>query len=364
MPTIRSLRDIITDLGLSTGLKVCLDAGDASSYSGSGDTITDRSGNGNDFKRGTAAGSDSADPTFNGSGGGLTASEYFSFDGGDNLTIVGSNPLQAFHKAGAKLTILCGVYPVINGSGTNILLGDNVFSTQLGFRVQIQPTGPLAWAAGNGTTQTNIKIGTVLTAANSAWAVTGMSLDASVGANGAFFFLNGAVELFTSTYTSPSASNASGVLCVSGSEGATTANRLVAGSRLAWIAVWDGVALSQAQMNAIYNEAGLRLGLTVGGISAINGDGSLTASGTAQAFGSAVLSGSGALSASGSSPDESETAIPEPIRAIAVTPIAAREEPTAPEDDDLLRLNDSAVIDLVYLLELRPFAPAGTSLPV
>jgi hypothetical protein len=49
--------------------------------------------------------------------------------------------------------------------------------------------------------------------------------------------------------------------------------------------------------------------------------------------------------------------------AVADLPVAAPDTPVVTEDEDLLRLNTSAVIDLVYLVELMPFAPAGTSLP-
>jgi len=301
----RSILDIITGLGLSTGLTICGDFGDGSSYPGSGDTVSDRSGNGNDLKRGTTAGVDSADPTFNGSAGGLSSSEYASFDGGDTLTIVGSNPLQSFHKDNAKITILAAVYP--GSTANNIIIGDNVFSTQIGFRFQITNAQRLAWAAGNGSTQSNIFIGTVSTIANTAWSIVGMSLDEAVGANGAFYFANGVVELFNSTFTSPSASNAAGVLCISGSEGATTAGRLANGSRIAWIAVWVGVALTQAQMRAIYYEAGMRMGIVAELTAALDGQGALAAAITGQATLSATLSGEGTLTCELEGGEEEET---------------------------------------------------------
>jgi hypothetical protein len=49
--------------------------------------------------------------------------------------------------------------------------------------------------------------------------------------------------------------------------------------------------------------------------------------------------------------------------AVSELPVAAPDTPIVTEDEDLLRLNTSAVIDLVYLVELMPFAPAGTTLP-
>jgi hypothetical protein len=360
MPTIRSILDIITGAGLTSGLKICLDAADVSSYSGSGDTFTDRSGNSNNFKRGQAAGSDSADPTFNGSAGGLSASEYFSFDGGDNLTVVGSNPLQSFHKDNAKGTILFGIYPVQSGVFISVI-GDNVFSVDLGFRIQIHQTAArLVFATGNGSANPIVSISSAVAVPNSAWSIDGVSFDEAVGANGGFHFVNGTVELFNSTATSPSASNSPGVLCVSGNEGATAANRFLNGSRLAWVAVWEGVALTQAQVKAIFYEAGLRFGLTAGGEAALSCTSSLAAVGSAMATGSASLSGSGSLTCTSAGAPEAEE---EPIHPIASLPIAAFDEPVVAEDEDLLRLNTSAVIDLSYLVELRPFAPAGTSLP-
>ena len=130
--------------------------------------------------------------------------------------------------------------------------------------------------------------------------------------------------------------------------------------------MWTGTALAAADLLAIYAEAGLRFGIAAGGDAALSGAGNLAASGSGAAFGSATLSATGTLSAAGGigAPEEpEEESVEEPIYAIATVPIAAFEEPTAPEAEDLLRLNTSAVIDFVYLLELRPFAPAGTSLP-
>jgi hypothetical protein len=49
---------------------------------------------------------------------------------------------------------------------------------------------------------------------------------------------------------------------------------------------------------------------------------------------------------------------------VAVRPVAAPDEPIIPTAPDLLRLQNSAVIDNVYLVELMPFAPAGSTLPV
>lgn len=55
--------------------------------------------------------------------------------------------------------------------------------------------------------------------------------------------------------------------------------------------------------------------------------------------------------------------VDDPIAAIGALPIAAPDEPVVTAAEDLLRLNVSAVIDLVYLVELMPYAPAGSTLP-
>jgi hypothetical protein len=50
-----------------------------------------------------------------------------------------------------------------------------------------------------------------------------------------------------------------------------------------------------------------------------------------------------------------------PIFAIGALPIAALDQPVAADAEDLLRLDQGPVIDLVYLLELMPFSPAAAS---
>lgn len=87
-----SLINELRNVGLTDGLKLCLDAGDINSYDGTSQTWKDLSGNGSDFYRGSGSGTDGADPTFNGKAGGLSANEYFSFDGGDYFTAVNTNP--------------------------------------------------------------------------------------------------------------------------------------------------------------------------------------------------------------------------------------------------------------------------------
>ena len=91
-----------------------LDAGLSASYGGSGETFANivtapADGEGQteyDFYRGVDADAESDSPTFNGSAGANSANEYFSFDGGDYLTLAGLNTafIHSLHKEDAAFT--------------------------------------------------------------------------------------------------------------------------------------------------------------------------------------------------------------------------------------------------------------------
>ncbi len=91
-----------------------LDAGLSASYNGTGQTWANivtapADGSGQtayDFYRGATSGSEGSDRTFNGSAGANSANEYFSFDGGDYLTLVGFNTtfIHSMHKENAAFT--------------------------------------------------------------------------------------------------------------------------------------------------------------------------------------------------------------------------------------------------------------------
>ena len=112
------------------GNLVChLDAGDADSYSGSGQIWSDLSVEGNDFYLGATSSSQASDPTFNGAAGGESSGEYFSLDGGDWFTVVSDPSGNIFRKLGRSdipLTIEMWCYALSWGfkfGGGNISLG-------------------------------------------------------------------------------------------------------------------------------------------------------------------------------------------------------------------------------------------------
>jgi hypothetical protein len=79
-----------------------LDAGDSASYSGSGQIWYDLTSNDFDFYRGRGAGASSDDPTFNGSAGGKSGNEYFSFDGGDLFELINAHSGEFIREVGRE----------------------------------------------------------------------------------------------------------------------------------------------------------------------------------------------------------------------------------------------------------------------
>ncbi|MEX2127605.1 MAG: hypothetical protein WD871_05120 [Xanthobacteraceae bacterium] len=72
--------------------------------------------------------------------------------------------------------------------------------------------------------------------------------------------VNGSESTDTSTYSSPSSSNASDGFVI-GTRGGAGDFFLTNGSRLAMLAVWEGAALSAADLESIRNATRGRLGL-------------------------------------------------------------------------------------------------------
>lgn len=259
----KSLIGVLRKLQLTTNLKLVLDAGDASSYT-SGQSWLDRSGGGYDFFLGIDADADPDDPTFNGTAGGLSSAEFFSFDGGDGFQYDSAVDawMSAIHQDSAKYTMLFWVYlgsatnpGSLAGTGNNNSLGSNfdfrfVVTTAL-VRLRIHNT--TGSAAKDLTTAAAMPIG--------AWAFVALTLDETVGANGAAIIINSTVELFNSTYTSPSAAAADYPMQISGRGQTTIVNPLASGSRMGGVAMWQGTALTTAQLAAIYTATRGRYGV-------------------------------------------------------------------------------------------------------
>lgn len=248
-------------LGLASNLRLCLDAGDDASYA-SGQSWLDTSGNGYDFFRGADGSATATDPTFNGTAGARSASEYFSFDGGDYFTYDTTNEtwMQNLHKDNAIFTAVAWFYcAAVSGSifgtstaqdtgiGTDMIIGGAATTLVLGVR---KGTGGSALAV----ISSDLGLSNMAT---SAWSMCSVSVNE--GATTGIMGINGSFATFTSTYTSPASGNASNTMQIGA---AGNAQRILPNnSRLASLMMWEGRALSQGELQALFQATRGRFGV-------------------------------------------------------------------------------------------------------
>lgn len=246
-PGVRFL-DIIKALGLQGNLLLCLDAGDAASYT-SGQSWLDLSGNGYDFFRGTTSGADATDPTFNGTAGGLSKNEYWSFDGGDYFEYDSVNEawMDNMHKNNALFSWFMLAYNPTGGighfggtKGGGAGSGFNWYPGQLN-----------VYNAGADV----LTITTGLPGIADEWEAFGFGLDEAgntfVAANQKGTY-SGAC-----TYTAPSAAAAAFKLNL-GSQG-NGSDKFTNNRRMALVAAWS-IALKQEQISALCHASLRRFG--------------------------------------------------------------------------------------------------------
>lgn len=257
----RTMYQHIRRLGLLNGLKLCLDAGDADSYNSAVQTTKwlDTSGNGYDFYRGTSTGGDAAEPTFNGTAGKLSSSEYWSFDGGDYFLYDASNEtwMNNIHKDNAKFTFAFWYYPA--GSTISRIFGTGATTANVGFFVFVRTdTGGLGIQIKNGSGSNAMAAEAAVGAVDGAWQFFAVSVDEA--ANTAILMRNGLATTVSGAYTSPSAASATYAMHIgSGGNGATVP--IANGGRLSGAPVWEGVALDAGQLRAIHHATRWRFGV-------------------------------------------------------------------------------------------------------
>jgi hypothetical protein len=255
-PYSRSIQDIITSLGLPAP-KLLLEAGTLSSWPGSGQKWQDESGNGYDFFRGDDGTTGPRDPIFVGSIGGLSLSEYWTFPGpkgaapGQWFTYDNPNEpwMDNLHKDGAKFTIVTLVYPFGPATAGSRFIGDSGGGIGIDFGIALTavPVGVQRVRLWNGGPNAAQVFDSADVVPLNQWSVQGISIDETAAAG---VSINaGAVRLFDSTYTAPSAANASFPMQIATSGGG--GDVLSAGSRIAFMAIWEGVALTAAQLTSL-----------------------------------------------------------------------------------------------------------------
>lgn len=251
--------NILKRLNLTSGLQLCLDAGDALSAPASATSWLDRSGNGYDFFRGTTSGAESSDPTFNGTVGGLSSSEYWSFDGGDWFTYDTTNEtwMNNLHKDNALFSFIFWIYTPDIALATS-LWGCTNHTSNVGTQIYLGAAEQLRFFVSTGsgialnvTPIANVPIGK--------WTCVGLSIDEASGAGASFGFLDGATNTFDGTYSSPSAAAAAFTYCIAASPSAT--NPAENTTRMAMLCAWEGRKLSAAEMTAFYGATRGRFGV-------------------------------------------------------------------------------------------------------
>jgi len=264
--------DILTDLSLTTDLKLCLDAGDAASYT-SGQPWLDRSGGGYDFNRGEDSGSASDDPTFNGTAGGLSKGEYFELDGGDYFRYDSANEawMNALHLNGAIYSVMTWMY--LTGASANY----QIFMTSLASLDHGMQWGLNSGGGGNAP-QFNVvrgnspsgkalqvELGSAIPGPG--WVFVGVSIDEPTGSGGGFFYANGdynqysGADTFDATYASPSTADATTRPHI-GSTGYTSPSFDPDGTRYAITAVWQGgTPLTKGNYDSVWSASRDRFGV-------------------------------------------------------------------------------------------------------
>lgn len=247
--------EILTALGLTSGLLVCLDAGDSTSYSGSGQTWADLSGNGNDWHLGAGSGASTDDPTFNGTAGRLSVAEYFSVDGGDFFTIKSQpSAFDDFHQLNGAGTILL-ISRGPDGSGNQPLFSDmDADGDGIGVWLVRTAAEKLNFrCADNGLEYADTSTDSI--PANT-WGLVGVAFDEN--AQTGTLYVHGADEAMTTVnYPSPSASGANGAARVGTQADGT--DFLQSGYRVAVVMIWS-TELSVANLDAINAAFGGRYG--------------------------------------------------------------------------------------------------------
>lgn len=258
------LSKIIRVLGLTAGLKFCLDAGDSASYA-SGQTWTDTTANGYSFFLGATSGSEASDPTFNGTSGDRTNLEYFSCDGGDWFTYDSANEVafNNMHKAGAHFTWFGWVWLATAADGSFFGTSGSTLTTQIGVRfTRFGASGGLFFAVTNG-------LGGAVTFQASeippnvipGWNFIAITIREGDAGNSSFMWMNDKVVMaFNCAYASPSASAATRTLQLMARGNGNLPAPV--GDRIAMSAMWEGSGneLTLQEISSLYEATRLRFG--------------------------------------------------------------------------------------------------------
>jgi len=241
-----SWKGIIDTSGVGTNLVLCLDAGNADSYT-SGQKWLDQTANGYDFDLGAGSGASTDDPTYNGTPGDESATEFWSFDGGDLFTYDTTNEtwMNDMHQDSASFTIGGWFYPGTTADD------HNWFGTGAGI------SGIAVKTFASGTSRINVynsstsilEETSTAAIADSAWHFFLLTIDEAAGTG--FWYFDGAEETFTSTYGTADTGASANPMEIGGRPGSGSPDKLLSGDRMAGFFAWD-TALTVAEADTLW----------------------------------------------------------------------------------------------------------------
>lgn len=176
---------------VTNGLVMHLDAGDiASAASSSAQTWVDLTGNSNSFYRGESGSSAGDDPTLNGTPGGLSGGNYYSFDGGDYFTQASGSAdtfLRQIGRQDTAFTLEFWVY--LSSVASKRFFATNYGSAEVGCNIGTDGTGKVLAVA---YTSSEMQTGTTVLSANTWYQV--VVAGRFNGGQGIQLFLNGSSD--------------------------------------------------------------------------------------------------------------------------------------------------------------------------
>lgn len=237
------LIDILTTLGLTTNLKVCVDAGDSNSVTTSiPSTWEDVSGQNNDLTIGTAP------PQFRGTVGGLSSNEYMRTISEGCLT-TSQTWADSAHNNNALVSIFVAMKK--HSDGTLFTTANSSLpGSSTGFTYKTNPQVQVTNASG-----TEALLKTADVGSETATACYGLSLNEG-GGNVSFFWKNGsydqvsAANTFDASYASPSAGIPDRSPRYFGYFVASWSS--VPDANVYAMAIWVGTALTKDNLDAIF----------------------------------------------------------------------------------------------------------------
>ncbi len=247
--------EVVTD-----GLVLHLDAGDASSWDDGVDSQRwrDLAGSGYDFFLGADGSASSDDPSFNGTVGNKSASEYFAIESGDFFTYDSANEswMNDLHKNNAAFTLEVWLYA--SSSGDKQLFGSGATGNEPGILWWIQNAVARLYVFNNSGVALN-QTASGDSTPNNQWFQLALTMDEAAGAGGLKWYRNGASADSSddATITSPSTDNSPNTIKMhQRPSGATSPN----GTRQAIFRAYTR-ALTAAEINQNWEANRHRFGL-------------------------------------------------------------------------------------------------------